>query len=116
LVYQGLGYTSADVMIPHRLLDPQEVDELSIRLNRHAGEDNFDILANEFEVEDLLDWGFDSKELGLPSIDEMLEETKETPQKIQFVATFDTKDDLDQISADLAHLVDKTGGKYKIKD
>lgn len=51
--------------IPDKELTQPEVDELLIRLNRNTGEFNFDILGNEFEVVDLLDWGFTADDLDL---------------------------------------------------
>ncbi len=39
--------------------------ELMIRDNRSAGEFSFDILANEFEIEDLKEYGFEDFELGM---------------------------------------------------
>ena len=38
--------------------------ELNIRLNKNTGQFDFDKLANEFEVEELLDFGFQEYELG----------------------------------------------------
>lgn len=59
-----------DCLIPNRKLNDKEVEELNIRLNKNiAGTWDFDILANEFEMEDLLSWGFDKIELGM--IDEV---------------------------------------------
>lgn len=54
------------VYVPDRLLTPEEVAELCVRLNKnHGGEFDFDILANEFSADDLIDWGFAPAELGL---------------------------------------------------
>jgi 16S rRNA G966 N2-methylase RsmD len=39
--------------------------EANIRANKAGGSFDFDTLANEFELEDLLEWGFDKKELDL---------------------------------------------------
>ena len=39
--------------------------ELNVRLNKNTGEWDFDVLANTFDVNDLLDWGFDERELSL---------------------------------------------------
>lgn len=49
--------------IADRQLDQHELDELCIGLNKNQGEFDYDILANEYEVVDLLNWGFDEKEL-----------------------------------------------------
>lgn len=54
-----------DVRVPSRTLNEREVEELNIRLNKNTGSFDFDALANDFEVDDLLDWGFEPFELGL---------------------------------------------------
>ena len=46
--------------------------ELNVRLNKNSGEWNFDMLANNFEIDELLGWGFENYELGVgksPDID-----------------------------------------------
>jgi len=59
-----LNVKECDCYLPNRKLTAKEIDELNIRLNKNiAGNWNFDILANEFEVDDLLDWGFTKKDL-----------------------------------------------------
>ena len=50
------------VLVPNRLLDHDEVDELSIRLNKNGGEWDFDKLSL-FTKSNLLDWGFNNDEL-----------------------------------------------------
>ena len=37
--------------------------ELNVRLNKNTGGWDWDILANEFEIDDLIEWGFEEKEL-----------------------------------------------------
>lgn len=37
--------------------------ELNIRLNKNTGDFDFDVLANFFDVDDLLDWGFTKDEV-----------------------------------------------------
>lgn len=57
---------SINVIIPDRKLTEDEVKELNVRLNKNiAGEWEFDILANEFELDMLLDSGFVMGELGM---------------------------------------------------
>jgi len=46
-------------------LDEKKERELNIRLNKNQGEWDFDKLANEFDNEDLLEFGFTEIELGL---------------------------------------------------
>ena len=56
---------TAECYLPDRKLADKEVEELNIRLNKNqAGTFNLDILANEFEINDLQDWGFEELEFG----------------------------------------------------
>jgi DNA modification methylase len=55
--------TMVDVQIPSRKLTLKEKQELIVRLRKNTGTFDFDILANNFDVPDLLEWGFDEKEL-----------------------------------------------------
>ena len=55
-----------DVRVANRELTEREREKLTIFLHRGTtGEWDLDALANEFEVKDLLDWGFKIYELGL---------------------------------------------------
>jgi hypothetical protein len=54
---------SVECWYPSRELDDKEVEELNIRLNKNTGAWDFDILANQFEVPDLIEWGFEPFEL-----------------------------------------------------
>ena len=62
-VCKELKYKDIDCVILD--LTKQEERELNIRLNKSGGEFDMDILANEFEIEELKDWGFKEIELGL---------------------------------------------------
>jgi hypothetical protein len=52
-----------DVRVPSRSLDEKELEELAIRLNRNIGSWDMDLLANGFDIDTLLEWGFDNEEL-----------------------------------------------------
>lgn len=52
-----------DVRVPDRELSIDEMRELNVRLNKNMGAWDFDILANNFELDDLLDWGFEKSDL-----------------------------------------------------
>lgn len=54
-----------DVWVPDRELSIDESRELNVRLNKNVAEFDFDVLANNFELDDLLDWGFEKSELDL---------------------------------------------------
>lgn len=69
-VMEATGVTECECWIPDRELSEKEVEELNIRLNKNTGSWDFDTLANEFELPDLLDWGFESFELDLNNAEE----------------------------------------------
>mgnify|MGYP007100067166 CR=1 FL=1 len=55
-----------EVRVSSRPLTEKEREKLTIFLHKGAaGEFNFDILANEFEVDELIEWGFSPEELGI---------------------------------------------------
>lgn len=58
-----MGVKDVDVYTPDRDLTPKETQELTIRLNRNAGEWDFDLLANAFNLDELIEWGFTNNEL-----------------------------------------------------
>ena len=62
-ILQQKGIQEVDVRVPERQLDEKEEKELNIRLNKNLGEWDFDALANNFNIDDLLEWGFDEKDL-----------------------------------------------------
>ena len=73
------GIKEVECWTPDREMTQQEVDELLIRLNKNTGEFNFDVLGNEFDVVNLLDWGFTADDLDLdPSEDEPKDKKEKT--------------------------------------
>lgn len=55
-----------DVRVASRALTEKEREKLTVYLHKGAaGEWNFDALANEFDVDELLEWGFADWELGI---------------------------------------------------
>jgi len=61
----GADY-EVDVRVASRALTEKEREKLTVYLHKGAAGDwDFDLLANEFELDDLLDWGFDKKELDI---------------------------------------------------
>lgn len=58
-------------------LTPEKEKELNVRLNKNTGQFDMDALANYFEQDDLIEWGFDEGELvGFDDVVEM-EESEE---------------------------------------
>ena len=88
-------------------LNKEQERELNIRLNKNTGEFDFDILSSEFDIEELVDWGFKHIDLGL-NIDK-IDEDKED------VATITIKED-DLIKAQqLYNELEEKGYNVKIK-
>lgn len=59
----GADY-EVDVRVASRPLSEKEREKLTVYLHKDAaGEWDFDTLANEFEFKELIEWGFDEKEL-----------------------------------------------------
>ena len=55
-----------DCYVPNRQLNESEVDELNIRLNKNiAGDFDFDMLSNRFNIEELEDFGFTPQDIGI---------------------------------------------------
>jgi len=48
-------------------LNEEQEKELNVRLNKNTGEWDWDMLANNFDTDELLDWGFAEQELGVDS-------------------------------------------------
>jgi ParB-like chromosome segregation protein Spo0J len=81
-VCKDLKHTEIDCVVLD--LTKEEERELNIRLNKSGGEFDLDILANEFEIEELKDWGFKEIELGL-NIDKI--DIEEEPKDDNYIIT-----------------------------
>lgn len=77
--------TLVDVRFPSRKLTERERKEIVVRLRKNTGQFDFDKLANNFDVPDLLEWGFTEKELQLGGFD-MTQETKDAEPQIDRAA------------------------------
>jgi hypothetical protein len=54
-----------DIRKPNRKLTKKEFDEYLTRSNKNTGSWDFEILANQFELGDLVEWGFDGRDLDI---------------------------------------------------
>ena len=63
-------------------LSKEDERELNIRLNKNTGEFDLDILANNFDMEELKDWGFKDIDFGL-NIDKIEEKEEAYTKKIE---------------------------------
>lgn len=71
LKLKEMGDIEVDVYVPDRTLTPKQEEEVLIRANANtAGDWDFDILANNFDLDEINDWGLD-----IPEINLELEET-----------------------------------------
>jgi len=62
-ILKGEGIKEVECYVPDRELTPKEIEELNIRHNKNTGEWDYDMLANEFDSLELVEWGFDAGEL-----------------------------------------------------
>ena len=61
----GADY-EVDVRVASRALTEKEREKLTVYLHKGAAGDwDYDVLANEFELPDLVEWGFEPFELGI---------------------------------------------------
>jgi hypothetical protein len=55
-----MGEIEVDVYVPDRMLTPKQEEEVLVRANANtAGQWDWDILANNFEIEEINDWGLE---------------------------------------------------------
>ena len=103
-ICKELGYKDIGCIILN--LNKEQERELNIRLNKNTGEFDMDILANEFDIDELVDWGFKHIDLDV-NIDKIVEEDNS--------ATITIKED-DEIKAqELYNDLKKQGYNVKIK-
>ena len=107
-VCKELKYKDIDCVVLD--LTKEEERELNIRLNKSGGSFDLDILANEFEIEELKDWGFKEIELGL-NIDKI--DIEEEPEQDNYIITI-IEDDLKKANEIFKEL-DARGLNVKIK-
>jgi DNA modification methylase len=69
-ICKELKHTEIDCVVLD--LSKEEERELNIRLNKNTGEFDMDILANEFDIDELVDWGFKHIDLDI-NIDKIAE-------------------------------------------
>ncbi|MDX1532817.1 MAG: ParB N-terminal domain-containing protein [Nitrosopumilaceae archaeon] len=116
-----LGFSNVEVAVPDLPLSEKEISELNIRLNRNNGEWDFDILANAWELGDLLEWGFVKDEFHLESVenitDQIEEDEKEKPaKKCTMTIIFSDEKQLQDAENRIATILDEYQGTvYKVK-
>lgn len=79
-VLRRLKIKSVECWVCDEELSSKDFEQLCIQLNRATGDWDYDVLANEWEVSDLLDWGFKEEEL-FGSVDKAAEEIEAKEEK-----------------------------------
>jgi len=82
-ILKSMKKGEVECWVPDRLLDEKEVEEYMLRLNRNHGAFDYDILANEYDLSDLLDYGFAMEELELIEPKEIDSEEKDKKKKLK---------------------------------
>lgn len=97
------GNNEVDVYVPERELSEEEIKKIGVISNRHSGEWDMDILANEFEdvikemgFDDLLA-GFDDKTYSSKLVSPIYEPSEEKPRISELVDTRKTDELLKEI-------------------
>ena len=66
LKLKEMGETEVDVYVPDRMLTPKQEDEVLVRANANtAGQWDWDLLANNFELEEINDWGLEVPDMNI---------------------------------------------------
>ena len=99
-ILKALGHNDVTVAIPSRALSKRELQELTISLNKISGDFDFDILANCWDIDVLLDSGFTSEELVSNII------PQEKPKTFSINIKFDNEDDLRHVEKELQPVID----------
>ena len=110
-ILKAKGSKIVDCMVCQDKLTQEQIDELTIRLNKNGGMFDFDLLAEGYEPEALVDWGFSMDELDLESIPDQ----KEKPKTFQLTINFENEDALRDFEGKFATMNEFSGATYKVK-
>jgi len=80
-VWKGLGHRSVPCVELDLSLDQEK--ELNVRLNKNVGSWDHDMLANNFDLDELKEWGFDDKDLFMKIDDLETENEKDEKEKCE---------------------------------
>lgn len=83
-ILKQLKLKEIDCWVPDRDLTDDEIDELNIRLNRNQGAWDYEMLANQWEFGDLLEWGFTAADMQLDS-KEVVDSADEVDQQLDSI-------------------------------
>lgn len=77
MMLKKMGVKEIEVYVADEDLNDKDIEELNIRLNKVSGDWDWDILANQYEMKDLVEWGFSGEDFDFPNIEIDEEEKKE---------------------------------------
>lgn len=99
-----LGYEEVACTMVNLPLDEER--ELNIRLNANVGEWDMDSLANNFEVEELNEWGLDIPDIGVEEDKEIDEKEKEegNTEVIKILCRKDEKEEVRKYLEDICFM------------
>lgn len=104
------GDITVDVRVSSRALTEKEREKLIVFLHRGTiGEWDFDMLANEFEMAELVDWGFDPAELGIVSLPDAKPQQGPELASECLIEIYCGKHDLDVFTATLDEWGERAG-------
>jgi len=90
-------------------LSEEKQREFLIKDNTSGGEWDWDMIANEWDTEELIEWGLDIPVFNIePDGDELIGEDKNNPATMKI--TFESVEQLQQAENDIRELIDR---KYK---
>lgn len=96
--------------------DPETEEMANIVANKAGGSWDWDLLANEFDLDKLLEWGFDEEELQIPDFtvpDPDPLEDPSLPSEV-FIEIYCSKEDLDDFKDILDDWAERQNGKVNI--
>jgi ParB-like chromosome segregation protein Spo0J len=106
-ILKKLGHEAVECWVSDEgELTDDEVDELCIRLNKNVGDWDWDRLANEWNVNDLLEWGFEEKDF-----DECLGKIKNP----KIIFEFDDKDEIEEFLELVNQFPSRENGNWGFK-
>jgi hypothetical protein len=93
-VLKDSGETECMCWVPDKCISDKDIEELNIRLNKNNGDWNKDILANQFEIEDLKEWGFEDNDFGVSIPDMTDDESEKIREKYAIEIEFSNESEL----------------------
>lgn len=66
-ILKKMGHKEVECWVADEEMTIKDINELNIRLNRNTGEFDWEILANEWETDELMEWGFTPEEMMIDS-------------------------------------------------